>query len=63
MLMKFGTQILGPRPPFGQVSSNFEIFQNLAVLHDFIKAKFVYHLYKLVVIITLSKFTTKNIGS
>ena len=48
---------------FGQVSCNSENVQNLAVLHGFIKAKFVSHLYKLEVIITLSKFISQILGS
>ena len=47
----------------GQVSWNYMNVQNLAVLLDFIKAMFDSHLYKPVVIITLSKFTTQTLGS
>ena len=58
MFRKLSHKFLGLDQRLGQVSSNSENVQNLAILHGFVRAMFDSHLYKLVVIITLTKFTT-----
>ena len=56
-------KFLGLDQCFGYVSSNSENVQKFSCFARFYQSKFVSLLYKLVVIIRLSKFTTQILGS
>ena len=62
-LSKFNTQIIGCRPTFGSSFVEFWEHSKFSCFGRYYYSKFVFLLHKLVVLITVSKFTTQILGS